>query len=157
MMNSPLSANLSLDGFDLASGIPGGGLAGKLAYRGKLSASAGKIDLDGSATLDALRLFPDAAVAPAPVRFAHRTSYDLATRRGQISNGEFSLGAAALALAGQLDNRGKQLRVDLGITGKALAVEEVQGLLPMLGISSEERRVGKEGVSTCGSRWSPET
>src|SRR3546814_3776385 len=70
MMNSPLSANLSLDGFDLASGIPGGGLAGKLAYRGKLSASAGKIDLDGSATLDALRLFPDAAVAPAPVRFA---------------------------------------------------------------------------------------
>src|SRR3546814_13834426 len=87
--------------FDLASGIPGGGLAGTLAYRGKHSASAGKIDLDGSATLDALRLFPDAAVAPAPVRFAHRTSYDLATRRGQNSNGEFSLGAAALALAGQ--------------------------------------------------------
>lgn len=134
LMNSPLNANLSLDGFDLASGIPGGGLAGKLAYRGKLSASAGKIDLDGSATLDALRLFPDAAVAPAPVRFAHRTSYDLGTRRGQISNGELSLGAAALALAGQLDNRGKQLRVDLDITGKALAVDEVQGLLPMLGI-----------------------
>lgn len=134
MMHSPLQADLSLDGFDLASGIPDGGLAGKLAYRGKLGTSAGKIDLDGTATLDALRLFPDAAVAPAPVRFAHRTRYDLATRRGQISNGEFSLGAAALALAGQLDNRGKQLRVDLGITGKALAVDEVQGLLPMLGI-----------------------
>lgn len=134
MINTPLSAQLSLDGFDLASGLPDGGLAGKLTYRGKLSATAGKIDLDGTATLDALRLFPDAAVAPAPVRFAHRTNYDLSTHRGQISNGEFSLGAAVLTLAGQLDNRGKQLRVDMSIDGKALAVDEVQGLLPMLGI-----------------------
>lgn len=138
MMNSPFSAELTLDGFDLASGLSGGGLAGTLAYRGKLNATAGKIDLDGSATLDALRLFPDAAVAPSPVRFAHRTRYDLNSQRGQISNGEFSLGAAVLALAGQLDNRGKQLRVDLSIDGKALAVDEVQGLLPMLGIVMPE-------------------
>lgn len=134
MMNAPLRAELTLDGFDLASGLPGGGLAGTLSYRGNLSASAGKMALDGDATIDALRLFPDAAVAAAPVRFAHRIGYDLNSHRGQLSEGAFSLGAAVLTLAGQLDNRGKQLRVDLDIDGKALAVDEVQGLLPMLGI-----------------------
>jgi len=138
MANSPLSAHLSLDGFDLASGLPGGGLAGKLGYRGELTATAGKLNLDGTATLDALRLFPDAALAPAPIRFTHRSDYDLASQRGQLGKGEFSLGAAALALAGQLDNRGKQMRVDLSIDGKALAVDEVQGLLPMLGIALPE-------------------
>jgi len=134
MMHSPLQAELTLDGFDLGSGLPGGGLAGTLAYRGKLGAQAGTVDLDGSASVVALRLFPDAAAAPGPVRFAHRTRYDLNSQRGQISNGTFSLGGAALAVAGQLDSRGKNLRVDLNITGKALAVDAVQGLLPMLGI-----------------------
>jgi len=138
MASSPLSAHLTLDGFDLASGLPGGGLAGKLGYRGELTATAGKLNLDGTAMLDGLRLFPDAAVAPAPVRFTHRSNYDLASQRGQLGNGEFSLGGAVLAMAGQLDNRGKQMRVDLSIDGKALAVDEVQGLLPMLGIALPE-------------------
>src|SRR3546814_4475900 len=33
--------------------------------------------------------------------------------------------------------------------------DEVDGLAPVGGLRSEERRVGKECVSTCRSRWSP--
>src|SRR3546814_12943583 len=35
------------------------------------------------------------------------------------------------------------------------AIEPVPAPVPSLGFRSEERRVGKECVSTCSSRWSP--
>src|SRR3546814_12312037 len=34
-------------------------------------------------------------------------------------------------------------------------VDLIEGLSPAISIRSEERRVGKECVSTCRSRWSP--
>src|SRR3546814_12283587 len=68
---------------------------------------------------------------------------------------------------------GRRRRIDLGmIDGDYFANAAAIGLSPMIGdsvphklqkylgrvgyLSSEERRVGKECVSTCRSRWSPD-
>lgn len=134
MLLTPLTAQLALSGFDLGSGVAGGGLAGALGYRGDASLTNGVLRLTGNATLERLRLYPDAAAAPAPVTFAHQLEYDLNARRGDLSRGEFAIGAAKLAISGKLDNRKTNMSLDLGIEGKALPVDEVQGLLPMLGI-----------------------
>lgn len=134
MLLTPLTAHFTLTGFDLASGVPGGGLAGALSYQGDASLSNGALRLSGDATLERLRLYPDAAAAPAPVTFVHRLNYDLKARRGDLSQGEFAIGAAKLTIGGALDNRKAKMNVDLGIEGKALPVNDVQGLLPMLGI-----------------------
>src|SRR3546814_11997655 len=40
--------------------------------------------------------------------------------------------------------------------GKSTLAERLKQLMEMTPIRSEERRVGKECVSTCRSRWSPE-
>jgi len=134
MLLTPLRARLDLDGFDLASGAPGGGLAGALDYRGDLAARDGAITLTGKATVDRLRLYPDAAVAPAAVTFDHQATYDLNSRRGELGRGAFAIGASALAIGGRFDNRKAQMTLDLGIEGNALPVDDVQGLLPMLGM-----------------------
>src|SRR3546814_3192735 len=43
----------------------------------------------------------------------------------------------------------------VGIVGLAQAAEEIGGAQQIFRHRSEERRVGKECVSTCRSRWSP--
>src|SRR3546814_19726560 len=43
-----------------------------------------------------------------------------------------------------------------GVWGPLTGISvDVVAVFVLLGSSSEERRVGKEGVSTCRSRWSP--
>lgn len=134
MLLTPFSARLDLDGFDLTSGMPGGGLAGALDYRGDLATRDGAITLTGKATVNRLRLYPDAAVAPAAVTFDHQATYDLKSRRGELGRGAFAIGASALAIGGRFDNRKAQMTLDLGIEGNALPVDDIQGLLPMLGM-----------------------
>lgn len=134
LMLTPLKADVSLDGFDLASGLPEGGLAGTLSYRADASADKGVVTIAGNATLDSLRLYPDAAVAPSSISFAHRLTYNMSTRRGDLSQGVFTIAGSDLAINGKLDNRKAQMTLDLGIEGKDLQVDRVQPLLPMLGI-----------------------
>src|SRR3546814_12642576 len=43
----------------------------------------------------------------------------------------------------------------VGATEDAGDVTPDADIVPQCGLRSEERRVGKEGVSTCRSRWSP--
>src|SRR3546814_13428874 len=54
------------------------------------------------------------------------------------------LGAAAVAVA-----------IAFGLGGRATAHKLLERWTGTKGERSEERRVGKEGVSTCRSRWSP--
>src|SRR3546814_13316093 len=44
---------------------------------------------------------------------------------------------------------GRRIIATLNVVSSAIIAPDEAGL------RSEERRVGKEGVSTCGSRWSP--
>src|SRR3546814_4971667 len=48
-----------------------------------------------------------------------------------------------------------QLRIDLRAGREAEAIDAAGKVLLTTGGQSEERRVGKECVSTCRSRWSP--
>src|SRR3546814_12712854 len=45
--------------------------------------------------------------------------------------------------------------VEHNLSAQRVMLEYVATLPPMLRMRSEERRVGKECVSTCRSRWSP--
>src|SRR3546814_14241083 len=59
------------------------------------------------------------------------------------------------SLTRRLDNDNTlQQRAEL-LQRAAQRVSEAVQMIPSLGARSEERRVGKESVSTCRSRWSP--
>src|SRR3546814_11584345 len=66
-------------------------------------------------------------------------------------NGTLSFDEAAFGEALAADPEG----VSNLFTGAATVADEADGLAAKFG-RSEERRVGKECVSTCRSRWSPE-
>src|SRR3546814_9051475 len=52
-----------------------------------------------------------------------------------------------------VERNGKVSAIDLKIEGEPMPIEE---FAPRRDDRSEERRVGKECVSTCRSRWSPD-
>lgn len=134
-LHTPLHANLRLQGFDLASSsAQSSGMAGRLNWQGRLDAAQGGLDLDGEARIDGLRLFPDAQTASVPVRFAHKAHYDLDRHTGSVRDGLLSMGNAALAIAGNIDQRKQRMQVDFNFTGKAIAIDSLQALLPVLGI-----------------------
>src|SRR3546814_5424046 len=77
-------------------------------------------------------------------------SSDLPQRQGRLNR--------PLAFQAQVDTLqpvGLQLQLEQVVVLLDLAAGERQGVTGSLHQRSEERRVGKECVSTCRSRWSP--
>src|SRR3546814_19096993 len=77
--------------------------------------------------------------------FSHKAWHDSSPAIGKIDF--FMLGDQNHTLATNFD----VLRDGQGLADRATFVVDPQGVIPR----SEERRVGKEVVSTCRSRWSP--
>src|SRR3546814_12968488 len=77
---------------------------------------------------------------------------------GWLITGYLIVGAAIAAIVGRLGDlfgRRQVLIVVLLIGAAGSLVSALSSHFPVLLARSEERRVGKECVSTCKSRWSP--
>lgn len=145
---TPVEADIEIAGLDLArllaeAGNTDTGLAGTLDLTGTARIAAGRFDSGGQAQVTALRLIESGAPSPQPLRLDYRIDYDLDAQRGHLGESSLRLGNAALGLSGSLDNRGASPKLDLGLTGKGLRVDEVQALLPMLAVAlPESSRLG---------------
>src|SRR3546814_13380138 len=73
----------------------------------------------------------------------------------QAGSSERHLIIAGKALAIAREQSGAVRRDDLAIFGQALGAHQKGAAEPIGDDRSEERRVGKECVSPCRSRWSP--
>src|SRR3546814_16433988 len=75
--------------------------------------------------------------------------FPLKFRLGRLAVDEIALGEPVLGQAARFSLTGDAQRGDDGTLATSLALKRIDG-------RSEERRVGKECVSTCSSRWSPD-
>src|SRR3546814_14715820 len=76
---------------------------------------------------------------------------DLVATAGRLKDSERALNASEARLA-DLSTREKELHTSL--SSRRAVIAELLVALERMG-RSEERRVGKECVSTCRSRWAP--
>src|SRR3546814_7495330 len=67
----------------------------------------------------------------------------------------YALGCGSGFLVALLVDRVPFLQRGLLPLGNFVSALPIVGVAPIMVMRSEERRVGKEGVSTCRSRWSP--
>src|SRR3546814_15240823 len=98
-------------------------------------------ELDGSGRLDLPGLFPH-GLKIAALRLSGAVDGDLAGVR--IEDGFVDLGGPRLWLRASANRHDDAVRIEMNAALADLPVDR-----------SEERRVGKECVSTCRSRWSP--
>lgn len=144
LAGTPVAASIELTGLDLArmlaeAGAADPGLAGILDFSGRADITQGRLESSGQARVAKLRLIESGEPSPQPVELDYQLDYGLATQRGKLGDSRLKLGNTALALAGNLDNRGQSAKLDLTLTGNGMPVDDLQALLPMLAIALPEQ------------------
>jgi hypothetical protein len=132
-----VTAALKVTRIDLAaSGLvdPASGIAGLAAVEGTLHADGRQIRLEGSMNAEKLKLVPAGAPAARAVRFTFALEHDRRRQSGTLSRGDLQLGKALARLGGTYSLSEGPARFDLRLAGKGMPVDDVEAVLPAVGI-----------------------
>ena len=125
------SMNIAASGFiDPASGI--GGLAN---FDGTLTSDGSQAKAVGVFTGAQLRLAPKGTPAPKAVVIKHTVNADLDKESGTLAQGDISIGKALAHLTGTFQTQGETQVVNLKLNAPSMPVEELEAMLPALGIA----------------------
>ena len=122
--------NIAATGFiDAATGI--GGLAN---FDGTLTSNGSQAKAIGTFTGTKLTLAPKASPAPKVVVIKHTVDADLDNQSGTLTQGDISIGKAQAHLTGPFHTEGETVVLNLKLNAPAMPVEELEAMLPALGI-----------------------
>lgn len=134
---TPLDAKIKLEHVDLAStGFldPSSGIAGKIDYEGTVQSDGEQAHSEGQATVTGLRAVRAGQPAKSPVTVDYATDLDLDRQAGSFTKGNIRTGKTAAHLAGTYDIKPETPTVRLKLTGQNMPIDDVQGLLPAVGV-----------------------
>ncbi len=135
---TPIDAAVKVNGFDLAaSGFldPGSGLAGLLNFEGKVHSDGEMAHASGTLTAEKLRVVRSGRPATQAVRVEFASEYDPVAQKGSLTKGDIRTGNSTARLSGPFDARGETPVVHLKLNGDKMAVGDVSGLLPAVGVT----------------------
>jgi AsmA protein len=122
--------NIADSGFiDRASGI--GGLAN---FDGTLTSDGSTAKAEGTFVGDKLKFSPKGSPAARRVVIKHVVNVDLDKETATITQGDISMGRALAHLTGTAQVQGETQVVNLKLNAPGMPVEEVEAMLPALGI-----------------------
>jgi AsmA protein len=133
---SPLDAKLTLKHTDLgATGFvdPSSGVGGILDFDGQVKSDGHKLHSEGTAKAADLRLVKGSQPAKQPINLDYKSDYALDSDTGTI-NANLHTGNSLTNASGTLSAKGEDTLANLKIVGKNMAVNDVEGLLPALGV-----------------------
>jgi AsmA protein len=133
---TPLNAEASLHHVDLgATGFldAGSGLGGTLDFDGKVNSDGHKMHAEGKAQASGLKAVKGGAPAKAPVSLDYSSDYALDSETGTI-NAIVHEGNSTANATGTVDAHGQDAIAHLKLTGKDMAVNDLEKLLPAFGV-----------------------
>ncbi len=133
---TPLDAKISLEHADLgAAGMfdPSSGLGGTLDFDSKIKSDGHKVHTEGKAKANNLRLVKGGSPARPAVNLDYVSDGDLESQLATI-NTTLHVGGSQANAGGTINSHGESAVAHLKITGKNMAVNDVEGLLPALGV-----------------------
>ena len=134
---TPFEAAVKVKDMDIAaSGFidPGSGIAGQANFDGTLNSNGSTAKAVGTFTGVKLRLSPKGSPAPRTVVIKHAVDVDLDKQSGTLSQGDVAIGKAQAHLTGTFQTQGATEVVNLKLNAPAMPVEELEAMLPSLGI-----------------------
>ena len=133
---TPLEAKINLDHTDLGAAAvldPGSGLGGTLDFDAKIKSDGKRLHAEGKAKANNLRLVKGGSPARQSVILDYNSEYalepEIATVTATVHTGNSQANAS-----GTINTRGETATAHLKLTGKNMAVNDVDGLLPAFGI-----------------------
>jgi len=134
---TPLNAKISVHNMNLAtSGFldPAAGIAGIANLDGTLSSDGRHARVDGTLTANNLKIVQKGQPAGRPVEVKFAVVHNLVKQTGDIPQGDLSMGKAVAHLTGAYDAHGKVASVNLKLNGQSMPVDDLQAMLPAVGV-----------------------
>ena len=134
---TPLEAQISVKNFDIAtSGFvdPSSGIDGVADFTGKVNSDGHIARATGELTADKLKIGEKATPASKTVELKYAVEHDLAKDAGTITQGDIAIGKAVAKLTGTYQIQGDNTVLNAKLVGDAMPVDELQAMLPALGV-----------------------
>ena len=134
---TPLEAKVTVDKMNLAeSGFidPAAGIAGIADFDGTVVSDGHVAKTTGTLKASNLQVVKKGSPAGRPVQVTYTVNYDLAKENGTIGQCEIAMGKAVSHLTGTYDAHGKVTVVNLKLNGHGMPVDDLEAMLPALGV-----------------------
>jgi AsmA protein len=134
---TPFEAKVKVNNMDIvASGFidPASGIAGLANFDGTLTSNGSLAKAVGTFTGNKLQFSPKGSPASKTVVIKHSVDVDLDKQSGHITQGDVEIGKAVAHLTGAFKSQNETQVLDMKLNGPNMPVEELQAMLPALGI-----------------------
>jgi AsmA protein len=133
----PVQASLKIQKLELSAlgTDPSMGLSGIGDLDGKLDSDGKTAKVSGTLSLSKLKLSPKGTPAARPIQVRFALDHNLSKDSGTISQGEVAAGKALAHLTGGYQAAGDATVLNMKLNAPSLPVDEVEALLPALGVT----------------------
>ena len=134
---TPLNAKISIQKMNLAaSGFidPAAGIAGIADLDGTLESNGHEAKLNGTLKASNLQVVQKGSPASQPVNVTFAVVHDLEKQTGELTQCDVAMGKAVAHLTGTYDAHGKVTAVNLKLNGQNMPVDDLEAMLPAVGV-----------------------
>jgi AsmA protein len=134
---TPLSAKVKVEKLNLAeSGFidPASGISGVADLEETLTSDGHEAKTNGTLKATDLKVVQKGSPAGRPVQLTYAVVHNLAKEEGTITQGDVAMGKAVAHLTGTYDAHGKVTAVNLKLDGEKMPVDDLEAMLPALGV-----------------------
>jgi AsmA protein len=134
---TPLNAKITVQKLNLAaSGFidPAAGIAGIADLDGTIASDGHEAKVNGTLKATNLQVVKKGAPAGRPVDVKFAVVHNLVRETGNITQGDVSMGQAVAHLTGTYDAHGKVTAVNLKLVGDKMPVDDLEAMLPAVGV-----------------------
>jgi AsmA protein len=146
---TPLEAKVAIEKMNLAeSGFidPASGIAGIADFDGTVTSDGHEAKTTGKLTATNLQVVQKGSPAGRPVELTYTVVHNLAKETGRITEGDIAMGKAVSHLSGTYDAHGKVTSVNLKLNGPGMPVDDLEAMLPALGVVLPPKATLKGGT-----------
>jgi AsmA protein len=134
---TPLNAKISVKKANLAtSGFldPAAGISGTADLDGTIVSDGHDAKVAGTLNVANLKVVQKGSPAGRPVNVKFAVTHNLVRETGNITQGDVSMGQAMAHLTGSYDAHGKVTTVNLKLVGDKMPVDDLEAMLPAVGV-----------------------
>jgi AsmA protein len=146
---TPLQAKIKVQHMDMAaSGFidPAAGISGIADFDGSISSDGHDAKTAGALKVASLKVVQKGSPAGQPVQLKYTLTHNLVKQLGVLTQGEVVMGKAVAHLAGTYDAHEKVTSVNMKIAGQGMPVNDLEAMLPALGVVLPPKATLKGGT-----------
>jgi AsmA protein len=136
--STPFEAKMKIKELNLASSgfvDASSGIGGVVNFEGSVNSDGRQAKTNGQVTVEKFKFSAKGSPAPKDVTMNYAASADLAQQTGTVTQGDIAIGKAVAHLTGGYRTQGNDMQLNLRLNAPEMAVDELEPMLPALGVS----------------------